>query len=126
MAWAQPIDVKITGQLLEDMAKHVDVLCPMVYPSHFSDGFAGVPHPANQPYQFVHKGVALLQKKVAGSGVTVRPWLQAMPYKVANFTPHYITEQLKAAKETGSIGWLLWNAQNKYDTAWAGVKAFGK
>lgn len=124
MAWAQPIDVKITGQLLEDMAKHVDVLCPMVYPSHFSDGFAGVPHPANQPYQFVHKGVDLLQKKVKGSGVTVRPWLQAMPYKVANFTPSYITAQLKAAKETGSIGWLLWNAQNKYDTAWAGVKAF--
>jgi hypothetical protein len=126
MAWAQPIDVKITGQLLEDMAKHVDALSPMVYPSHFNDGFAGIPRPANQPYMFVHKGVDLLQKKVKGTGVTVRPWLQAMPYKVSNFTPAYVSEQLRASRDTNAKGWLLWNAQNKYDIAWAGVKAFNK
>ena len=124
MAWAQPIDIRITGQKIEDMANHVDVMCPMVYPSHFNDGFAGIPRPANQPYMFVHKGVDLLQKKVKGTGVTIRPWLQAMPYKVSNFTPKYITEQLRASRDTKAIGWLLWNAQNKYDTAWAGVKAF--
>lgn len=126
MAWAQPIDVKVTGQLLEDMANYVDVLCPMVYPSHFNDGFAGIPRPANQPYMFVHKGVDLLHKKVKGTNVTIRPWLQAMPYKVANFTPAYISEQLRASRDAKATGWLLWNAQNKYDTAWAGVKSFSK
>jgi hypothetical protein len=108
------------------MANHVDVLCPMVYPSHFNDGFAGIPRPANQPYMFVHKGVDLLQKKVKGTNVTIRPWLQAMPYKVSNFTPAYISEQLRASRDTKAVGWLLWNAQNKYDTAWAGVKSFSK
>jgi hypothetical protein len=126
MAWAQPIDIRITGQKIEDMANHVDVLCPMVYPSHFNDGFAGIARPANQPYMFVHKGVDLLQKKVKGTNVTIRPWLQAMPYKVSNFTPAYVSEQLRASRDTKAVGWLLWNAQNKYDTAWAGVKSFSK
>lgn len=124
MAWAKPIDIKITGQLLEDIAPHVDVLCPMVYPSHFNDGFDGIARPVDMPYTFVHRGVELMQKKVKGSGVTVRPWLQAMPYRVSNFGPHYITEQVRAAKDGKAIGWLMWNAQNRYDTAWAGVKAF--
>lgn len=126
MAWAQPIDVKITGQLLEDMAKHVDVLSPMVYPSHFNNGFAGIANPADSPYLFVHKGVNLLQKKVEGTGVVVRPWLQAMPYKVSRFNAHYISEQIRAANDAKATGWLMWNAQNKYETAWAGAKAYSK
>ena len=126
MAWAQPIDVKITGQLLEDMAKHVDVLCPMVYPSHFNNGFAGIANPADSPYLFVHKGVSLLQKKVKGTDVVIRPWLQAMPYKVSRFTPRYVTEQIRASHDTQAVGWLLWNAQNKYDIAFAGAKAYNK
>ena len=124
MAWAQPIDVRITGQLLEDMAKHLDVMSPMLYPSHFSNGFAGVANPADQPYLFMHKGLTLLNKKVAGTGVVIRPWMQAMPWKVSNFNARYITEQLKAGRDTKATGYLMWNAQNKYDTAFAGMKAF--
>lgn len=126
MAWAQPIDVRITGQLMEDMAKHTDVLCPMDYPSHFSNGFDGIAHPADQPYMFVNNALRRLNKKVAGSNVVIRPWLQGMPYKVSNFTPHYITEQLKAAEENHAQGYMMWNAQNKYDTAFAGMKIFNK
>jgi hypothetical protein len=124
MAWAQPIDVRITGQLMEDMARHTDVLCPMLYPSHFNAGFAGVRNPADQPYQFMHKGLALLNKKVAGSGVVIRPWMQAMPYKVSSFTPRYIVEQLKAGRDCKAVGYMMWNAQNRYDTAFSGMAAF--
>jgi hypothetical protein len=126
MAWAQPIDIKITGQKMEEMAKYTDVICPMDYPSHFNDGFAGIAHPANSPYLFVDKALSLLNKRVEGTGVTVRPWLQAMPYKVASFTPHYITEQLRAADKNKAVGYLMWNAQNRYDTAMAGMKAYHK
>ncbi|MEB3328942.1 MAG: putative glycoside hydrolase [Candidatus Sericytochromatia bacterium] len=124
MAWAQPIDVRITGQRMEDMAHHTDVLCPMLYPSHFNAGFAGVRNPADQPYQFMHKGLSLLTKKVAGSGVVIRPWMQAMPYKVSHFTPRYITEQLRAGRDCKAVGYMMWNAQNRYDTAFAGMAAF--
>lgn len=124
MAWAQPIDVRITGQLLEDMAKHLDVISPMLYPSHFSAGFAGVANPADQPYMFMHKGLTLLNKKVAGTDVVVRPWMQAMPWRVSNFNARYITEQLRAGRDTKATGYMMWNAQNRYDTAFAGMKAF--
>ncbi|MEB3197205.1 MAG: putative glycoside hydrolase [Candidatus Sericytochromatia bacterium] len=124
MAWAQPIDVRITGQLLEDMALHTDVMCPMLYPSHFSRGFAGVSNPADQPYLFMHKGLTLMNKKVAGTGVVVRPWMQAMPYKVTSFTPRYISEQMRAGRDTKAVGYMMWNAQNKYETAFSGMASF--
>ena len=124
MAWAQPIDVRITGQQMEDMAKHLDVLSPMLYPSHFSKGFAGVANPADQPYMFMHKGLTLLNKKVEGTGVVIRPWMQAMPWRVSAFTPRYITEQLRAGRDTKATGYMMWNAQNRYDTAFAGMKVF--
>lgn len=126
MAWAQPIDIRITGQDMAEMCKYTDVICPMDYPSHFNDGFAGIAHPANSPYLFIHKGVSRLEKIVGPTGVTVRPWLQAMPYKVADFTPHYVEEEIRAAKDCGAIGWQMWNAQNRYDTAWAGAKEYNK
>jgi hypothetical protein len=121
MAWAQPIDIRITGQLMEDMAKHTDVLCPMDYASHFSNGFDGIAHPADQPYMFVNNALRRLEKKVDGSGVTIRPWLQGMSYKVSNFNPHYITEQLRAADDNHINGYMFWNAQNTYDTVFAGM-----
>lgn len=124
MAWAQPIDVRITGQLMEDMARHTDVICPMLYPSHFNAGFAGVRNPADQPYQFMHKGLTLLNKKVAGSGVVIRPWMQAMPYRVSSFTPRYIVEQLKAGRDCKAVGYMMWNAQNRYETAFSGMGSF--
>ncbi|MEB3285443.1 MAG: putative glycoside hydrolase [Candidatus Sericytochromatia bacterium] len=124
MAWAQPIDERITGQKLEDMARHTDVICPMLYPSHFNRGFAGVPNPADQPYLFMHKGLSLMNKKVADTGVVIRPWMQAMPYRVTSFTPRYISEQLRAGRDTHATGYMMWNAQNKYETAFAGMAAF--
>jgi hypothetical protein len=124
MAWAQPIDIRITGQKLDEMAHYTDVLCPMDYPSHFSNGFAGIAHPANSPYLFIQKGVSKLNKVVAGTGVVVRPWLQAMPYKVSNFTPDYVAAEIRAARDCHATGWLLWNAQNRYETAWAGARQF--
>lgn len=121
MAWAREVDEAITGQRLEDMALQADVLCPMVYPSHFGPGFAGVANPADQPYLFVKEGVGRLKRKVEGSGVTLRPWLQAMPWKVSRFTPQYVADQIRASDEQGGTGWMLWNAQNLYDVGLAGA-----
>jgi hypothetical protein len=124
MAWAQPIDIRITGQKMEDMAQHLDVISPMLYPSHFSNGFAGVANPADSPYLFMHKGLTLLNKKVEKTGVVVRPWMQAMPWKVSNFNARYISEQLRAGRDCKATGYMMWNAQNQYTTAFAGMKAF--
>lgn len=126
IAWQQSIDERITGQRVQDLARYTDVICPMVYPSHFGPGFDGYAQPANQAYYFVSKGVSRLAKVTEGSGVVIRPWLQAFPWKVSNFGPGYVKTQLKAARDEKAIGWLMWHAGNKYDAAYSGISAFNK
>ena len=45
MAWQRPVDLSHTGQDIVAMAKHCDVLSPMIYPSHFF-GMDGAAIPA--------------------------------------------------------------------------------
>jgi hypothetical protein len=52
MAWQRPVDLSHTGQDIVAMAKHCDVLSPMIYPSHFF-GMDGVAHPGDAPEHFI-------------------------------------------------------------------------
>lgn len=124
IAWQQSIDERITGQRVQDLAKYTDFICPMVYPSHFGPGFDKYKNPANEPYYFVGSGVKRLAKVTEGSGVTIRPWLQAFPWRVSNFGPHYVTTQMKAARDEKATGYMMWNASNKYEAAYSGMKRF--
>lgn len=117
VAWDQGIDVVITGQKLEDLCKYTDIICPMLYSSHFYGNFDHKAYPPDEPYYFVSQGVLKLRKKTLGSDVTIRPWLQAFAYRVRNYNTGYINAQLKAAQDTKSIGWSFWDAQNQYGMA---------
>ena len=123
IAWQQSIDERNTGQRVQDMARYTDAICPMVYPSHFFGTFDGHKHPGDEPDYFVDAGVKKLAKITNGTGVTIRPWLQAFPWHVSNFTPRYVTTEIHAARREGAVGYLLWNAGNKYDVGFAGAKA---
>jgi peptidoglycan/xylan/chitin deacetylase (PgdA/CDA1 family) len=126
MAWQKNVDLKVTGQKLDDMAKYVDVISPMVYPSHFYGPFDGYSRPANEPYYFVAQGVERVRRMVGPHGPVIRPWLQAFPYMVSNFNPVYVSRQIQANRDGKGIGWLLWNAGNKYDIGFAGVGHWNK
>ncbi|MBM3266044.1 MAG: polysaccharide deacetylase family protein [Candidatus Sericytochromatia bacterium] len=126
MAWQKDVDLRVTGQKLDDMAKYVDVICPMVYPSHFYPPFDGYSRPANEPYYFVSQGVERVRRMVGPDGPAIRPWLQAFPYMVSNYNPGYVSRQIQASRDGKGIGWLLWNASNKYDIAFAGVGNWNK
>src|SRR5208282_5083209 len=52
MAWQRPVDLAHTGQDIVAMAKHCDVLSPMIYPSHFF-GMDGIAHPGDAPEHFI-------------------------------------------------------------------------
>lgn len=41
------------GQYLEYIAPYFDFICPMVYPSHYANGFNGFDNPAEHPYEIV-------------------------------------------------------------------------
>ena len=121
MAWGMDVDMNVTGQKIADMAREVDVICPMVYPSHFYPPFDGFAHPADQPYWFISQGVARVRQKIGGT-TPIRPWLQAFGYMVSHYNADYVLKQVQGGRDAKASGWLLWNASNKYDVAFQGVK----
>jgi hypothetical protein len=113
MAWQRPIDLAHTGQDITLMAKYCDVLSPMIYPSHFF-GMDGYKVPGDAPEHFISESMERFKKVTAGSGVVLRPWLQAFGWKTPSYSPLYVETQVKAAKQNGGIGFLFWNARNDY------------
>ncbi len=41
------------GQQFEKISRNVDIICPMVYPSHYEDGSYGIDSPNTSPYELV-------------------------------------------------------------------------
>jgi len=115
VAWQEKLDIKSTGQDLKILSQAADVLSPMLYPSHFGNAFGGIKKPADHPYHFLLQGCARL-KKIIPKSVIIRPWIQAFKWRVSNYGPKYITEQIRATNDTGYTGFLMWNAANKYIT----------
>ncbi|MBZ5511679.1 MAG: putative glycoside hydrolase [Acidobacteriia bacterium] len=113
MAWQRPIDLAHTGQDISLMAKYCDVLSPMIYPSHFF-GMDGYKVPGDAPEHFISESMERFKKVTAGSGVILRPWLQAFGWKTPSYSPQYVETQVKVAKQNGGIGFLFWNARNDY------------
>jgi hypothetical protein len=104
---------KEVGQDIGMMAKYVDYVAPMVYPSHWGPGEYHVPNPNAQPYLIVNRSLKDFQKKVTGTTAQVMPWLQdfslGVTYHVAQ-----VQAQIKAAAADGIDSFLLWNAGCTY------------
>ena len=102
------------------MAKYCDVLSPMIYPSHFfgMDGYAA---PGDAPEHFISTSMDRFEKITTGSGVVLRPWLQAFRWRTKTYSPEYILKQVGASKQHGGIGFLFWNAGNDYSKPFAAM-----
>jgi hypothetical protein len=113
MAWQRQVDISHTGQDIVKMAGYCDVLSPMIYPSHFF-GMDGYAHPGDEPEHFISTSMDQYRKVTVGTGVTLRPWLQAFAWKTKTYSPQYILTQVSASKAHGGTGFLFWNAGNDY------------
>ena len=113
MAWQRSVDLSHTGQDIVAMAKHCDVLSPMIYPSHFF-GMDGIARPGDAPEHFIGESMDRFLKITKDSGVVIRPWLQAFAWRTHTYSPKYIEVQIEVAKNKGGIGFLFWNANNDY------------
>ena len=113
MAWQRPVDLSHTGQDIVAMAKHCDVLSPMIYPSHFF-GMDGIAHPGDAPEHFIGESMERFKLITKDSGVVIRPWLQAFAWRTKTYSPKYVEVQIETAKEKGGVGFLFWNANNDY------------
>ncbi|MFH1570767.1 MAG: putative glycoside hydrolase [Gemmatimonadota bacterium] len=122
-AWGRDVDVQITGQYLPDLLPLLDVASPMLYPSHFQDGFQEMEAPPAYPYQVVAEGCQRLRSLAAAHDVVIRPWVQSFAYRVSGFDADYVVEQVRGAEAGGATGWLLWNASSQYDEGLAAIRA---
>jgi hypothetical protein len=113
MAWQRSVDLSHTGQDIVGMAKYCDVLSPMIYPSHFF-GMDNIAHPGDAPEHFIGESMERFELITKGSGVVIRPWLQAFHWRTKTYSSDYIKVQVATAKEKGGIGFLFWNAANDY------------
>ncbi len=120
MAWQRPVDLSHTGQDIVGMAQYCDVLSPMIYPSHFF-GMDNIEHPGDAPEHFIGESMQRFELITKGSGVVIRPWLQAFRWRTKTYSPEYIKVQVATAKEKGGIGFLFWNAANDYSKPYAAM-----
>jgi hypothetical protein len=113
MAWARQADLDHTGQDIPQLARHCDILSPMIYPSHFFH-FDGYPDPGDAPDHFISESLKRFAESTKGSGVVIRPWLQAFAWRTKSYSVEYVLTEVKVAEREGGIGFLFWNADNKY------------
>ena len=101
------------GQDIPRIARHVEYLAPMLYPSHWVNGEYGVTNPNKQPYDIIKATLADFQAKIAGTGVALVPWLQ--DFSLGHpYGPAEVRAQMDAAASLGVADWLLWNAGATY------------
>jgi hypothetical protein len=104
------------GQFIDELAAHLDVLCPMAYPSHYPGGSYGYPYPNQEPYGVVSKTLADFKDESGpvNPDLEIRPWLQDFDYGPPPYGPEEIEAQIQATYDAGETGWLLWNPSNVY------------
>jgi hypothetical protein len=95
------------GQVLEKIAPHVDVLCPMLYPSHFPENFLSLKNPGQYPHKIMKLSLEEMKKR---TDKEIRPWIQGFWY-----TAEEINAQLQGAKDSGIENWTVWNPTGRYD-----------
>jgi hypothetical protein len=105
------------GQKIENIVPCVDYISLMLYPSGFQFGIPGYRNPVANPYKIVSLSLKRSQERAQIPPVRFRPWLQAFrdyAFDRRHFTGQEIRDQIKAAEEFGSNGWMLWNPRNVY------------
>jgi hypothetical protein len=106
------------GQKWEPMVQAVDVVLPMVYPSHYPRGSFGIAHPNAEPYNIIHTAISrgrVRAEAIGAKGQRVRPWLQAFNLGPPPYGPAEIEAQKKAVYDSGYDSWVLWHPGSKYD-----------
>jgi hypothetical protein len=106
------------GQVWEDLVSSADVVLPMVYPSHYYHAMYGVARPNSEPYRIVRGALedgVRRSSRLGGQAAEIRPYLQAFTLGLPRYTPEHIREQIRAAKDVGIHGWVLWNPRSAYD-----------
>lgn len=116
------------GQILEYGLPYFDYIAPMVYPSHYPNGFHGYGNPNDYPYEIVNYSMKIAASRaetLSNASTTpqdirekvhklqLRPWLQDFDYG-GNYGPEEVRTQIQATYDAGLTSWMLWAPSNRY------------
>lgn len=119
------VDAENIGQDYAELAKYLDYICPMIYPSHYAATYAGIPVPDAKPYELIEHELQASNKKLDavlasnGSVAECRPWLQSFTASWVQghitYTNPVIRKQVDACYDNNVNNWMYWNAAGNYD-----------
>jgi hypothetical protein len=102
------------GQSPGKMARIVDAIYPMVYPSHFGPGQYGLPDPQAVPGTTVGYALNDFATQMHGKKADLVAWLQDFSWQGRPFTLSDVQDEVLAVRRSGARGFLLWNAMGTY------------
>jgi len=106
-----------TGQDVELLARYVDVICPMFYPSHFEQGFLAYDPAEERTYRIYYYG-SFRNAVIARNHVVVRPWAQAFYIGVSfdrkYYNEDYVQRQVFGTRDALNLGYTYWNNSGRY------------
>jgi len=97
------------GQDVPGIARVVDYIAPMVYPSHWGKGQYRVPDPIRQPYDITYKSLEHFLEVTEGSGTRIVPWLQDFSLYGVSYGEAEVRAQIQASRDLGLPGFILWD-----------------
>jgi hypothetical protein len=101
------------AQFPRRLARFVDAVYPMVYPSHYNAGEYGLARPVDVPGATVARSLADFKKRMRGSKALLIPWLEDFSFS-GDVSPEHVRAQITAARRQGAKGYLLWNPLGEY------------
>lgn len=108
-------DLKI-GQKYERIIAQVDVVSPMVYPSHYAPGSYGLEDPDSRPFETVAATVRDAQRRGPPGQAKLRPWLQDFSLRHV-YARGEVVAQIEACESLGVRSWMFWNPANRYTSS---------
>jgi hypothetical protein len=107
------------GQKWEMFVDQVDVVLPMVYPSHFARGTYKLRNPNAHPYETIDNALkdALERTRPVPGAAKIIPWYQDFTLGPPHYYAEHIRAQKKAGYDNGFPSWILWNPKSNYTIA---------
>jgi hypothetical protein len=111
------------AQFPRRIARYVDAIYPMVYPSHYGSGEYDIVDPDSRPGTTVAYSLRDFQRAVRGRKPVLIPWLQDFSLG-RTYTLDDVRDEIQAARLEHVKGFMLWNAGGVYTKDALGIPRF--
>ncbi len=111
-------NLKREGQDIEKMGAYIDVLYPMLYPSHFGRNFKREENEYWRNYWIYFDSVREAKEKLPAH-VRIIPFVQGFDLGTQSFDGEYLSSQFYGSLAGGADGCVIWNARGDYAISWS-------